>query len=239
LESLKQLTYRDTQWRGVALQDLNILHPLASLATKAKGYQTEKQTSTMSIDSLFRNGEGLHGALLAVDISRYAGHVIGQGSEQAWKETQQALQHLISDLPPGEYAVGLPRNPAIDPTDPKIDKDSSYQTYKGDYTKSLPADSPATPRDITPNERLQSLTPSPYAARTGSILPRVYRDAKGNVHTTGDAGFGRIQDATVKKQLESARDTAATKGTFIQALFIDQFFHLHLSTGRGADFKRW
>jgi RHS repeat-associated protein len=238
LESLKQLTLRDTEWRGVALQDLNILQALATLAAKAKGYQTEKREITMSIDSLFRSGQGLHGSLRAVDISRYAGHFISQGSEQAWKETQQALLQLIRDLPPGEYAFGLPRNPAILPTDPKIEKDSTYPRYKGDYERSLPEDIPATPSSITPNARLQNLTPSPYSGE-GSILPRVYRDARGNIHTTGDAGFNRIKDATVKKQLETARDEAAAKGTFIQALFVDQFFHIHLSVGRDANFNRW
>jgi RHS repeat-associated protein len=248
LEGLSKASVLDEAWNRFDTNGVNILGTLDALAAKAKSYQTDKLTITMRVESLYRDRGGLHTELRAADISMYAGHPIGQGTDASWHETLLGTEQLIRDLPQGLYAIGLPRNPNA--TNPRqMIEDARHGSYEQFYEESTDSPGPylpfelrdkTTPREISPTNIMGSLTPSPFFAEgsSTSTLPRFYTDLAGHEHQ-GPGGFDRIVNPAFRQQLQTARNEAEQHNTFIQAIFPDQFFHLHLSVGQRPSFPRW
>ncbi|MGK7892538.1 MAG: RHS repeat domain-containing protein, partial [Xenococcus sp. (in: cyanobacteria)] len=193
--------------------------------------RSQERGRRIAIASLFRPGNerSLHRHLRAVDLSAYGGHRIHETSPES---SLRALEALLEDLPPGEYALGLPRLPRIRGQE-QMEEDAAagrgriWGRYyvRRDYRI----------RDL---RRRQSVYGT-WLEPTEELL-RLHRTS-GEPFMAAPSPGRRIRASRVEEQIRSIRnpdtqqrvreaiDLARTRGVHIVGLFRDQSGHIHLS----------
>ncbi len=177
--------------------------------------QNVSRGEKMTIISLFRHGNdrSLHKDLNAVDISRYAGHII---SERNPESSLLALEALLGDLPKGHYAIGLPRLSRTG-SQAKMQEDAKVKSYQKDYDVLDNASSILSPTEQRKNMR------EPFMEASADQIPA------SNV----EEQIRHIKDPNTRNRVKTAVEKARKRGVYIDGLFRDKSNHFHLSIPNG------
>lgn len=172
---------------------------------------------SFNLISLVRHGHGMHGKGRAVDISAFAGkrlHV------QYPQEALEGVFQLIISLPPGFYALGLPRQPKKTLHD--------YTKYRL-FFETTPLDG-STVLDFKSKFRND---------RGEFALPNMFlrNDLRTNKSPTGkfSGDVMYIEDLAARTALITAEEIARRQGVTIVYIFPDAPDHVHLCTGESRE----
>ncbi len=197
--------------QGVKLEvgDAPILHVLAALAAKANEQFAADggKHAELGVASLFRKGGGLHQEGMAADISMYKGKPFS-AKDPTYID---ALKAMVTDLPEGNYGIGLPRLPLKTALSSSQAHDD--QASHPDYFEPLPENQ--TPYEVEPNQKaLNSNDPISVPKNEGVWF---------------DRGIKNFQAPMREEMRKFSDDTAKNLHVNLLMFFPDGFDHVHLS----------
>jgi hypothetical protein len=168
--------------------------------------QDRTANPAFAILSYLRTGSRHHSNGTAVDLAIVKGNAVDVRNQQ---RCLAAIVAAIKNLAPGNYALGLPRPPRIDPEGATVDA----QRYR--------------------HLRLYDSSSPPQLLPQFSNLPRdhYFLGVEFNEHYVPggiNAGLARINNATARTQLTEAVQFARTNGANVLHLMSDALDHLHI-----------
>jgi hypothetical protein len=215
---LQHPSFIDLGDRKLTVEDPKILHILAVLATKAKQRFLEEfnpyddhPKSYMAIATLFKANERrkeptLHERGLAADISIYDKQALTAKDPKRL----ESWQKLISDLPAGDYGVGLPRLPLKT----NLDSAQAHEDAKRFPDLYEPTPPGYSPKFVVPNARL-------LAMHDDILFDK-------GTNAWKDRGL-KIFRPTAEQKMRAFTANMDNQGIFVRMYFSDGFDHIHLS----------
>lgn len=156
--------------------------------------------------SYIRPASSHHSNGTAVDLSIINGHRIDIRDQQ---EALSGIAACIRNLAPGNYALGMPRPPRIDPQGAQTDKERYRHLNLYDAN---------TPPGLLP--QYQSL-PQTYFFLGPEWNERY---VPGGIN----GGLSHINNQAARTELENAINESAQRGAYVQYLMADALDHLHI-----------
>ncbi|HLL24273.1 MAG TPA: DUF4157 domain-containing protein [Kofleriaceae bacterium] len=190
-----------------------LLRALQSLAASQTPAAPGRQ-APFELASLFRAHHGQHAQGRAVDISRFGGHSFDMANPT---EALEGVVALLEQLPPGLYAMGLPRIPV------RITDDQ--RRYARFFERSSPPRFLARYAGPAGDFGLRNpFFPIRQPSAPNQRPPEVDRPMQ----------LSQIGDADARSRIEAAAARARQRGASVLHFFPDACDHVHLSTGPDA-----
>jgi hypothetical protein len=152
--------------------------------------------------------KSLHAKGRAVDVTRYAGQRIDVKQPD---EVLEGVAAIIRDLPPGFYALGLPREPEA----------RDFERHP-EFFKRPPGHTPSEPEPSDLGEKVQGRNRLQFKSGVKANTPP---------GATIDDDIAALRSEETRKLMKALIDAAKKRGVIIVHLFPDDTDHVHLSTG--------
>lgn len=231
-ENQRGITIERSQGREIFYDIADIENTILPVVSHLAS-RSQDQGRRMAISSLFRPGNerSLHRDLRAVDISQYGGHRITEREPES-ESSLTAFESLLEDLPPGQYALGLPRLPRIGNQSEMEEDYERAPTYRSYYERSY-SRSYVQHSDLSWECRFESrLVPTAERRR----MREPFMDPSASSLRAGNVAgqIGMISHSETRQRVENAISRARERGVIIVGLFRDLSNHIHLSIPVGG-----